>query len=451
MSAAVCAAFLLLLVISQAAVAVTKNVTLLWFAPFHSIGGYSSEAISFIKSFDTLYDDSNIKLVIFHHGDTANDDYLQLLDEKDRYILRKYGNNEASLNCNDNNGIKCLTIAICHSEPGAWHAPYPYYHTSRCPPTVADYTIGRTMFETDSIPRGWVTRLNFMNEIWVPTDFMRNVLIEEGVNIDKIRVIGEPVDTDFFVPTISNTSHQTEIEASGTVLAISPHSNQYLTQLHNLKINNTFIYLFVGKFEERKGIKILIQAFFEEFSLLDNVALVILTNSYHSTDNFKYELHKLVKKYGLNDELMLTGKLIVLSQLQQSLMPSLYSICDVLVLPTHGEGWGRPNVEAMACKTPVISTNWSGATAYMTDMNSYPLQYDSLIPSSGWEGHKWASPSLSDLKRLLRHTLQNPDEVTVKGGIARRDMVNKYSLEVFGKLLVAEIDTIVKEHVQVKS
>ena len=36
------------------------------------------------------------------------------------------------------------------------------------------------------------------------------------------------------------------------------------------------------------------------------------------------------------------------------------------VLPSRGEGWGRPHVEAMAMGLPVIATNWSGPTAFMS-------------------------------------------------------------------------------------
>lgn len=62
-----------------------------------------------------------------------------------------------------------IAIAICHSEPGAWHPAH--YSTSRCPPEGAQYTVGRTMFETDRVPSGWADRMNVMDEIWVPTKY----------------------------------------------------------------------------------------------------------------------------------------------------------------------------------------------------------------------------------------------------------------------------------------
>lgn len=62
-------------------------------------------------------------------------------------------------------------VFICHSEPGAWNPPR--YSTSLCPPTYSDsYVIGRTMFETDRTPQGWEERMNRMDEIWVPTQYV---------------------------------------------------------------------------------------------------------------------------------------------------------------------------------------------------------------------------------------------------------------------------------------
>ena len=86
-------------------------------------------------------------------------------------------------------------------------------------------------------------------------------------------------------------------------------------------------------------------------------------------------------------------------------MPRLYKAADAFVLPSRGEGWGRPHVEAMSMALPVIgrrvpalfrlhplttlsppclvnntATHWSGPSEFMTEANSYPLRHDSLEP-----------------------------------------------------------------------
>lgn len=52
---------------------------------------------------------------------------------------------------------------------------------------------------------------------------------------------------------------------------------------------------------------------------------------------------------------------------------SLYKSSGAFVLSSHGEGWGRPVVEAMSMEMPVIVTDWSGPSEYLTEENSFPL------------------------------------------------------------------------------
>ena len=99
-------------------------------------------------------------------------------------------------------------------------------------------------------------------------------------------------------------------------------------------------------------------------------------------------------------------------------LPQLYKAADCFVLPTRGEGWGRPHVEAMAMGLPVIATNWSGSTAFLHENVSFPLPIDRLemvsaegLGSLDADGHRWAEPSLTSLScravcrafQFLRH------------------------------------------------
>jgi glycosyltransferase involved in cell wall biosynthesis len=43
------------------------------------------------------------------------------------------------------------------------------------------------------------------------------------------------------------------------------------------------------------------------------------------------------------------------------------------VTTTHGEGFGRPPLEAMAMRLPTIATNWSGLTAFMSNDVALPI------------------------------------------------------------------------------
>jgi len=119
------------------------------------------------------------------------------------------------------------------------------------------------MFETDRIPNGWAPRLNRMNEIWVPTEFHIKVFAKWGVERSKLFAIPQAVDVNFFDPsTVSDP-------------IMLPSSNK------NKKASRLFKFLSVFKFEKRKAWDVLLDAYFTEFSSSDDVALYILTNSYH--------------------------------------------------------------------------------------------------------------------------------------------------------------------------
>jgi len=127
----------------------------------------------------------------------------------------------------------------------------------------------------------------------------------------------------------------------------------------------------------------------------------------------------------------------VLSGVAQARMPALYASADAVVLPSRGEGWGRPHVEAMATGTPVIATNWSGPVAYLDEANGYPLRYDGLeaVPDGPFKGHLWAAPSVAHLRELMRAVVADPAGRAAKGAQARLDMVSRFSHAAVGALL----------------
>lgn len=306
---------------------------------------------------------------------------------------------------------KPTSVAVCHSEPGAWHPAH--YPTARCPPAEVKHRVGRTMFETDRVPEGWDLRMNEMDQIWVPTAFHERIFAEGGVEEDKLRVLGEPVDVSFFDPELH----------------------------HHLPLPDTtpktFVLLSVFKWETRKGWEVLLEAYWREFERSDDVLLVILTNAYHSESDFEDQALKFMQEKNLGTDLAQLARIYFHPTVPQTDLPALYAAADVFVLPSRGEGWGRPHVEAMSMELPVIATNWSGPTEYMTDDNSYPLAIDGLttVNEGAFQGHMWAAPSVAHLRQLMRAVHQDPAGAKAKGVQARRDMVANYSPSVMGAKL----------------
>eukprot|EP01032_Pedospumella_encystans_P030084 gene30084-33955_t len=265
----------------------TLETEVTWYAPFLSGGGYCSEATSFMFAIDAVnYTDFSIS----HHGDSFRGAYWNGLTNLEKSKIQYYDvdlGRERRPHLEERTKRKVLSIDVCHSEPGAWDAPNPRYRTTSCPSKrwrlynvghqVVEYNIGRTMFETDRIPDGWVNRLNFMDEIWVPTNFAKEIFLKAGVSADKLVVLGEAVDTDFYRPM--------------DIVALTERERLHLGLPNAAQLSsNPTVFLFVGKFENRKGLRTLLRAYYTMFSAEDNVLLIILTSAYHTSEDFDIQI-----------------------------------------------------------------------------------------------------------------------------------------------------------------
>lgn len=73
-----------------------------------------------------------------------------------------------------------------------------------------------------------------------------------------------------------------------------------------------------------------------------------------------FDLATLLKATGVPaDAVMFPDPLDLRYGFDQKVMAGLYSTMDVLLTPSYGEGFGVPTIEAQACGTKVIGSNWA--------------------------------------------------------------------------------------------
>jgi glycosyltransferase involved in cell wall biosynthesis len=276
--------------------------------------------------------------------------------------------------------------------------------------------VGRTMFETDRIPDFWVERCNAMDEVWVPTEFNVRTFSESGVDARKLKVVRAGVDTDLFRPGVKPLK---------------------------LPRARSFNFLSVFDVQPRKGSDLLMRAYVSEFKPDEDVAL-ILKLSQHSdrhSDPAAQVCYFIEKEIGVRLEKC--PPIILLNRfLSQADMAGLYATAGAFVLPTHGEGYGRPLMEALSAELPVIATRWSGQLDFLTDENSYLIDVEGLVPASVEEecfaGHLWAQPSLEHLRKLMRQVHSNRTEARARAQQGRRDMVAHWDWSVTASAWVDE-------------
>ncbi|EOY19277.1 UDP-Glycosyltransferase superfamily protein [Theobroma cacao] len=404
----------------------------LWMAPFLSGGGYSSEAWSYVLALNEYMkslENPSFKLAIDQHGDLESLEFWEGLPQDIRNLAIRLYQTECRIN---------ETIVVCHSEPGAWYPPL--FETLPCPPTGYHdfmFVIGRTMFESDRLTSQHVKRCNRMDSVWVPTDFHVSTFVQSGVDPAKVVKVVQPIDVKFFDPS---KYKPLDIASKGNLVlgARIPNSNP----------RKEFVFLSVFKWEFRKGWDVLLKAYLREFSRDDGVVLYLLTNPYHSNRDFDNKIVQFVEHSHMEKPANGWASVCVIdTHIAQVDLPKLYKAADAFVLPSRGEGWGRPIVEAMAMSLPAITTNWSGPTEYLTEENSYPLPVDRLseVTEGPFKGHLWAEPSVIELQALMRHVISNVEEAKAKGKQARKDMIRKFSPEIVAGMITGHIQNIIDQ------
>jgi glycosyltransferase involved in cell wall biosynthesis len=113
--------------------------------------------------------------------------------------------------------------------------------------------------------------------------------------------------------------------------------------------------LHVGTIEPRKNLPTL----FQSLKLLSTreVRLVIAGRKGWSCEEIFAQLARL----GLESQVVFTGFVL------DEDLPALYSLAEVFAYPSLYEGFGLPPLEAMACGTPVVSSNSSSLPEVVGD------------------------------------------------------------------------------------
>ena len=133
------------------------------------------------------------------------------------------------------------------------------------------------------------------------------------------------------------------------------------------------VFLFCGRFNEEKGIRELLKAF---EMMTKNAKLLIVGGYYYGSgmiSPFEQEMYKLVEEK-LKDKVQFTG------QVEYNMMPEIYAIADVVVIPSM---WDDPApltvIESLSSGKALITTDSGGIPEYADSNTSIILKRDENV------------------------------------------------------------------------
>ncbi|HPJ95104.1 MAG TPA: glycosyltransferase [Deltaproteobacteria bacterium] len=248
-------------------------------------------------------------------------------------------------------------------------------------------------WEFGSIPQEWVRHMaTIVDEIWVPSHYVRDCYISSGVPSERVFVVPNGVNIDLFNP--DNPPYQ-------------------------LNTKKTFKFLFVGGTIPRKGIDILLDVYTKSFSSRDDVCLVIKDmggQTFYKGQTAKDMITQLQADPGCPEIEYIEHTL------DSEEIAGLYRACDCLVHPYRGEGFGLPIAEAMASGRPVIVTGHGAALDFCHESTSYLIPAKEMRLKEKRIGDlvtvdfPWlAEPDKDGLAMLMKHVATNREEAAAKG------------------------------------
>jgi glycosyltransferase involved in cell wall biosynthesis len=194
---------------------------------------------------------------------------------------------------------------------------------------------------------------------------------------------------------------------------VSKRGKAKFRKLFNIP-EDKFVALFVGaNMGERKCIPQLMIAF-KRFLEKHPDSLLYLMTALRNRYPEGYDLIAFAEELGISDKVLGPAFNVVVDPLDETELAKLYACADVLVLPSFGEGFGLPIIEAQSSGVPVIATKSSSIIE--------------LVEGHGWlietvSGDEWIDvpvwipllaqynvPKISSIVEMLCDAYENPSK-----------------------------------------
>ena len=210
---------------------------------------------------------------------------------------------------------------------------------------------GLTFFETNKIKKNEIHHLNYLNKVFVTSNWAKNVLVSSGLESSKIKVIKLGVDKSIF--------QKSEIDNKKTTKIVC-----------------------IGKWEIRKGHDLIIDIIEKTFGQDDDFKLVMCcSNPFLDQEEQNHWISFFEKSKYFDKIIVLKDRLKTQADVNR-----LMSGADVGIFPYRAEAWNLELAEMLSMGKNCIATNYSGPTEYAADAGAILIDPDGM--EKAYDG-KW--------------------------------------------------------------
>jgi len=305
-------------------------------------------------------------------------------------------------------------------------------------------------------PADWIDGCNRMDKVIFTSEFSKKGFTD--IKFDKLdkntkQKVGEV-----------RLERPSEVLFEGADTNVYKETNQFSDRMKNefSKINEDFCFLFVGHWlqgnlgEDRKDIGMMIKTFLLTFKDMKNPpALVLKTSGASFSVMDRVDMKKKVNQ--IKDTVKadkLPNIYLIHGDLTDSEMNEMYNHPKVKahLTFTHGEGFGRPLLEASFSGKPIIAPISTGQADFldreytieiphvMTKVapNAFPKEY--VTPDSQWSTVKYSVASA-----LMRDVFKNYDKYKIRG--KKQMIVNRenFSFESMKTKLIDMVENVMSD------
>ena len=200
----------------------------------------------------------------------------------------------------------------------------------------------------------YFNRILQYDQFWCPTECQKQWTIDQGYPSDRVKVVPEGVNGHIFKPPPNSTGRDE------------------LCAKYNIPVD-AFIFMIFGRWDTRKAIMEIVKSFVENFGNEGNTYLMLSADNPFSSDGMKSTEERL-KHHGLENEFI---KVLHFPPRKEYIQWMQHGDC--LLSCSRSEGWNLPLLEAIACGTVSICSNW-GPHLEFADGISYKVNVPKELP-----------------------------------------------------------------------